>query len=528
MQTNVKLIQTSMDKTMLSKSSQDNAYVFNESVISSKIDIVDSLVRENPSMLGHYRYSTDSSNIIYYTFAVSAGSASLNYVEVAGPQQIAALYAMKELSAITGIQFELATDLSKDVLRVLAISGENMPYGLPKTTGGYYSPRDHIVAININQMSYSRPALMVHEFGHALGMAHPFDVNPKTGAPWIVDSAAVGAQTAMSYTHPGGPFDILTGYDDIPDGYRSADIAALNWMYGGDGFGGRYGYDSTYGQTVTPGQFKVGSTFTTDDKVNGKMIVNGSYGYNQVTTDIIKTGIFNDTIHLDKTKVTGPVYVDGLYGIDTLVLTGNRADYTVAMKLTSSWLDADYSVANPVLETVSRTLNQVEAKVSGQGIDAHIYQVERIKFADKSVALDVAKGFAGDVIKLTSVVFGKSALNDGITLAGTHYTAPTLAGVCLAVLDSGESLANLMTAALTVKLGASFTNEQAASLLLTNIIGSSSLTPELVSFMAVNNLNAGEMAVIAGNFAANSSPNVVSLVGHIDLEAMALQGLIYV
>ena len=71
---------------------------------------------------------------------------------------------------------------------------------------------------------------LLHEFGHALGLKHPFD-----GPQQLTVGSGPGqdnsATTLMSYNEVGGPYAQYGAYD----------VAALAWLYGRDGLGGHYG-----------------------------------------------------------------------------------------------------------------------------------------------------------------------------------------------------------------------------------------------------------------------------------------------
>lgn len=64
---------------------------------------------------------------------------------------------------------------------------------------------------------------LLHEIGHALGLKHSFE-QPKT-LPASLDNTN---NTLMSYTHKGS----------YKTEFQSYDLAALDWIYGGDGLGG--------------------------------------------------------------------------------------------------------------------------------------------------------------------------------------------------------------------------------------------------------------------------------------------------
>lgn len=73
---------------------------------------------------------------------------------------------------------------------------------------------------------------LLHELGHALGLGHPHEEIRLSSAK---DNTS---QTLMSYEESGGPYS----------SFRPIDLAALDYLYGGDGMGG-----DMYGESYTSG-----------------------------------------------------------------------------------------------------------------------------------------------------------------------------------------------------------------------------------------------------------------------------------
>ncbi len=230
-----------------------------------------------------------SANTIYYTFSVSSG----NEQGVTGQeaftqaQQSAAYTAFAYLQQITGIQF-VETALGSNAQIHLAnwnIEGaqttglcswqSSYSYGAGNVLSSY-SANAYVYLDNVEWRAQNRDLepggpgfqTLLHELGHALGLKHPFeeDIHLPSGQ----DNTG---NTLMSYTDVGGPYSAFSPYD----------IAALNWLYGGDGLRGELGINSTTGGrfiTGTTGADRLTGTAADDRLVSlgGNDIINGGEG----------------------------------------------------------------------------------------------------------------------------------------------------------------------------------------------------------------------------------------------------------
>jgi hypothetical protein len=187
--------------------------------------------------------------------------------------------------------------------------------------------------------------------------------------------------------------------------------------------------------------------------------------------------------------------IDGGDGVDIAIYSGARGAY----RLTRT----DYGWS-------------VDATVGTDGSDK-LGDVERLKFADKQLALDL-DGNAGTVAKILGAVFGKLG-------------APTkslYAGIGLSFVDGGMSYESLMQLALDVRLGAGAGHQAIVDLLYTNIVGFNTVgfvpppeqTAPFVGLLKDKVFTVGGLGVMAADTDLNQT--------NVDLVGLAQQGLEYV
>lgn len=193
--------------------------------------------------------------------------------------------------------------------------------------------------------------VLLHELAHALGLKHPFEGDTVLDAG--DDHTAL---TLMSYTPLGGP------YDD----YRPYDLAALRYLYGGDGLGGALGHGS-------PGRVLSGTA----------------------RADTLGGGDGNDWLE----GGAGDDLLIGGAGIDRAVFDGTRDGHEVR--------HADSGAI------------EVQARAGTGGLD-RLQEVERLVFDDRSIAFDL-DGAAGTTARFLGAVFGPAALTNA------HYAGIGLA-----------------------------------------------------------------------------------------------------
>ena len=177
---------------------------------------------------------------------------------------------------------------------------------------------------------------------------------------------------------------------------------------------------------------------------------------------------------------------DGGLGTDTVVYSGPLKQYTVIKS------GNRYIVSEP----------------TGSDDTDYLTNIERLKFSDKSIALDL-DGNAGTTAKILGAVFGKeSVLNKSYV------------GIGLSFLDAGWTYDNL--AGLALDAAGAKTNDQIVNLLWTNVIGSKPTEAEKQPFIALleNGMSAGALAHLAADTSFNTT--------NINLVGLAQTGIEYI
>lgn len=222
---------------------------------------VDSL-QDDPSP---WNFVAPARNVLYYTFDVSPGSVAAQqtttpFVAFNAAQQNAARAILAYAGPLIGVTFtEVATSAQSDFhFAATDINGNSNVSGLASTFYNYSFSGTQIVSLNAESVIWldnvefatanNTPTAntqgyetLLHEIGHALGLGHPFEGTAQS--PGILPAAQDNSNnTVMSYTHVGAFKTTFQAYDQL----------ALTWIYGGDGLGGTYGYNSIQGNTLNP------------------------------------------------------------------------------------------------------------------------------------------------------------------------------------------------------------------------------------------------------------------------------------
>lgn len=237
----------------------------------------------------------------------------------------------------------------------------------------------------------------------------------------------------------------------------------------------------------------VGSQFA--DRIYGLAgndVIDGAGG-----DDWINGGDDNDTI----TGGLGNDIIDGGSGIDAAVYSlaygaSLQKNYSIQKQSNGDW-KITYIGPSVAMFPTQPT----------EGVDT-LTNIERLKFANESVALDLA-GNAGIVSKILGAVFGNESLMN------KNYV-----GIGLQLMDSGWTYDNL--ASLALNAAGAKSNDQIVDLLWTNVIGFKPTASDKAPYISLleNGMSAGALAHLAADTSFNTS--------NINLVGLAITGIEYI
>ena len=296
---------------------------------------IDALLDKGP----HWNFITGlPANTLYYTFSITSGTEAGKTGQEAFTlaQQNNVRIAFDDLRALTGIEFVETSNGAAAQIHLCNIDiATSNTVGLCSWQGGYsFNPvTNEVVSYDADAWVYLDNAewrmrnrdltpgtegyeTLLHELGHAVGLKHPFEGE-------IVLSAGQdnAGNTLMTYA---------PHTNNLAD-FSQYDIAALNWIYGGDGLGGALGFN-----VPTDAVYLTGTS----------------------SAETLSGTAFNDTLQGNG----GNDVIIGGNGNDTAVFTGVRNNYTI-----TSNLDGNLTVASAI-----------------EGTDTLI-SIEQLKFADMTV-----------------------------------------------------------------------------------------------------------------------------------------------
>jgi hypothetical protein len=216
-------------------------------VTKSGVSSVDGLIQGNWSWT--WQSSSVTSNTLYYDFVTTnLSSTSETEIAMSSSQQAAVKSVLEQVTSITGINFVQTWDDSKADIHYADAQLDSGTAGLEYTAKSWKTSSNGTVTsmtadsyvwldtsyTDTSVGSYGYQVLL-HETGHAMGLAHPFE---STSYPSSQDT---WDYSVMSYTR---------GSTGIQTSYQENDVATLHWLYGTDGLGGD-SYKSTSTTTTT-------------------------------------------------------------------------------------------------------------------------------------------------------------------------------------------------------------------------------------------------------------------------------------
>jgi Ca2+-binding RTX toxin-like protein len=242
-----------------------------------------------------WNWVTTTQNTLRYSFSTTSGtetgntgiSSSLTAFNAAQQQAVRDILAY--VQKLTGIVFQETTDgnaadfhfaacdIAGSYTTGLCSTSYNYSYSNPSAISSYQAEA-YVYLDNVQFSSQNNSPTaggygyetLLHEIGHALGLKHPF--SGSTTLPTETDNTSY---TLMSYTSVGGPYSTFSPYD----------VAALMWLYGGDGLKGNYGVG-------TSGKYINGTGL--DDSLSGGSGNDKLYGL--AGNDTLVGGLGNDVL----------------------------------------------------------------------------------------------------------------------------------------------------------------------------------------------------------------------------------------
>lgn len=433
----------------------------------SGLNYIDALLDTGPD----WNYLTPAGNVLRYTFSIASGNEANTTGQEAFTvaQQAATRSALAYISELTGIQFvETTTGTDADVhLCNLNLVGGNIT-GLCSWRSNYSYSGDQVVSYTADAYVYLDNVewraqnfnltpgtegyeTLLHELGHALGLKHPFETSGDNTATLSTAQNNTG-NTLMSYTDsPSGPYATFQQYD----------VAALNWLYGGDGLRGALGINSTTG-----GRYITGT--------NGADTLTGTAADDKLEGD------------------GGNDMIDGGAGTDTAVFRGIQSNYTF-----TRLANGDLQVASKDGIDGTDILRSIELLEFGGESVVRADSVVGDTIAPAAPLLIVTKNGNGYATSATPAVTGSAEANATVKI----YTAENLL-VGTAVADAN----GLWTAKLNTFADGLGYKVYAVAL---DAAGNTSVASDLASF----NVDATPPVIPTGSLSYSANANHATLGG---------------
>ena len=360
---------------------------------------------------------------------------------------------------------------------------------------------------------------LIHEIGHGLGLEHPFS-HAQAGSsnvsdpPYLTGAEESTAWTVMSYNDSSAQYFL---------NFSPLDIAALQYIYGPSKTS-RTGNDSYKLTATEPNFIWDGAGIDTLDAsaLNQGATLYLSPGYwgyvgSAKATTITAPGQVTVNFGTAIENLTGTAFADKLYGneLGNLMLGGMGNDWLEAWAGDDTLVGgqgddqlqggtgidtAQYSgtYANYNFTASANSFSVKDKRSNADGIDV-LTSVERLKFSDKSVAIDL-DGNAGIVAKVIGAVLGSDAIK-----------LPNVVGIGLRYVDNGMSYADLGLTALNAV--SALTPDAIVSTLWRNVVGTIATATDKAPYlkMLADGTQPGDLVMLAGDFSLNI--NKIGLVG---------------